>query len=90
MVLVRTGRAQGVSSHRPREAYAGWRLCQEDGSVARWYINLQDPFRIHDQCVDTLDHELDVVVTPDGQHWHIKDAERVDVSARQGRFGWDT
>jgi Protein of unknown function (DUF402) len=71
---------------RPGEAYAVWRLSQEDGSLARWYINLQDPFRIHDQCVDTLDHELDIVVTPDGQHWHIKDAERVDVSARQGRF----
>jgi predicted RNA-binding protein associated with RNAse of E/G family len=71
---------------RPGEAYAVWRLCQEDGSVASWYINLQDPVRIHDDCVDTLDHELDVVVTPNGQRWYIKDAEQVDVSARQGRF----
>jgi protein associated with RNAse G/E len=32
--------------------------------VARWYINLQHPFRIHDQCVDTLDHELDIKARP--------------------------
>jgi hypothetical protein len=89
----------GVSTHwqgpgclqlqRPGEAYAVWRLAHDDGSVATWYVNLQAPFVAHGGCVDTLDHELDVVVTADGRSWTIKDADMVDVSTRLGRFDAD-
>jgi hypothetical protein len=71
---------------RPGEPYAVWRLSREDGSLARWYVNLQAPFQIRGGNVDTLDHELDIVVEPGGRVGRIKDAEKVDESARLGRF----
>ncbi|HEV7760671.1 MAG TPA: DUF402 domain-containing protein [Acidimicrobiales bacterium] len=71
---------------RPGEAYAVWRLGHEDGSLARWYLNLQAPFAVHGHYLDTLDHELDVVVEPGSHVGRIKDAEKVDESARRGRF----
>jgi hypothetical protein len=71
---------------RPGDAYAVWRLAGDDGSLAQWYVNLQDPFRIVGDHLGTLDHELDVVVSPDGLHCHVKDAELVDASVGLGRF----
>jgi hypothetical protein len=49
-------------------------------------INLQAPFEVRGHCLDTLDHELDVVVGPGSHVGRIKDAEKVDESARRGRF----
>jgi Protein of unknown function (DUF402) len=71
---------------RPGDAYSVdlfWR--GEDREFACWYLNLQDPVRRHRAAFDTLDHELDYWVGPDGV-WHEKDAELFEQRVREGRY----
>ena len=50
-----------------------------------WYLNLQEPLRRTAVGYDTQDHELDVVVFPDGQ-WLLKDDEKMEQRIREGRY----
>ena len=71
---------------RPGEAYAVWVFWT--GSPRRlgsWYLNLQDPFRRSEIGLDTEDHELDIVVLPNGE-WVLKDEETLTERVTQGRF----
>ncbi|MGH3478431.1 MAG: DUF402 domain-containing protein [Nocardioidaceae bacterium] len=72
--------------HRPGDAYSVdlfWR--GESREFAGWYVNLQDPFRRHDRGFDTLDHELDYWVAPDGT-WSEKDGELFEQRVAEGRY----
>jgi len=50
-----------------------------------WYINLQEPIRRTDIGYDTQDHELDLIVYPDGR-WELKDDELMDQRVLEGRW----
>ena len=71
---------------RPGEAHAVWHFW---GGVERrfgaWYLNLQAPFRRTAIGFDTLDHELDVIVRPDGT-WSFKDEELLAERIADGRL----
>jgi hypothetical protein len=41
--------------------------------LSSWYINLQAPLRRTTRGFDTLDHILDIVVSPDRRSWEWKD-----------------
>lgn len=72
--------------HRPGDAYSVDLFWQgEDRRFAGWYINLQDPFRRCAQGFDTLDHELDFRVAPDGS-WTEKDRDLFELQVRQGKY----
>ncbi|HEX7168318.1 MAG TPA: DUF402 domain-containing protein [Acidimicrobiales bacterium] len=71
---------------RPGEAYAVWHFWTgPERTFSHWYVNLQQPFRRTSRGVDTQDHELDIVVTPDGS-WTFKDWDLVDQRVAEGRF----
>lgn len=75
--------------HRPGDAYSVdlfWR--GDSREFAGWYINLQDPFRRDADGFDTLDHELDYLVAPDGA-WSEKDGELFEQRVREGRYDAD-
>jgi hypothetical protein len=71
---------------RPGDAYSVWHFWSgEERRFASWYLNLQAPFRRTAIGYDTQDHELDVVVLPDGQ-WSLKDDEKMEQRVREGRY----
>lgn len=72
--------------HRPRDAYSVdlfW--CGPERQFAGWYINLQEPFRRHGKCFDTLDHELDYWV-PAAGGWSVKDDQLFEQRVLEGRY----
>lgn len=74
---------------RPQDAYSVdlfWR--GEQREFMGWYVNLQDPVTRHDASFDTLDHELDYWVAPDGT-WTEKDGELFEQRVREGRYDED-
>jgi hypothetical protein len=71
---------------RPGDPYAVWHFWHgDDRQFLWWYLNLQAPFRRTAIGYDTEDHELDVVVFPDGR-WLLKDDEHMDQRVREGRY----
>jgi hypothetical protein len=63
---------------RPAEASAILVFWEgEPRRFARWYLNLQAPFRRTKIGLDTLDHTLDLWST-DGRTWHWKDEEMLE------------
>ena len=63
---------------RPGLAHSVWWMFNPDFTFNRWYVNLEAPFTrwADDELagVDTFDHALDIVVTPDRQ-WRWKDEQ---------------
>ncbi|BCJ69091.1 DUF402 domain-containing protein [Polymorphospora rubra] len=57
----------------PDTAYSVWWFFA-DGKFAGWYVNLEAPYRRHDDGVDTVDQVLDVRVDPD-LTWRWKDED---------------
>ncbi|WP_046568917.1 DUF402 domain-containing protein [Micromonospora sp. HK10] len=55
----------------PAAAYSVWWFFR-DGAFAGWYVNLEDPYARRPDGVDTVDHVLDIVVTPQ-RRWEWKD-----------------
>jgi Protein of unknown function (DUF402) len=80
-------RGHGVLQlQRPGEAHAVWLFWQGPERALRcWYVNLQAPFRRTPAGIDTQDHELDIVIEPDGP-WRFKDEEWLDEWVRLGRW----
>jgi protein associated with RNAse G/E len=56
----------GVLMVLPRGAeFAVWHFFTPDGEFTRWYGNLQTPYGRWARGVDVVDHQLDLVVSPD-------------------------
>ena len=49
-----------------------------------WYINLQDPIRRTEIGFDTMDHMLDVVISPDMDSWEWKDEDELAAAEKAG------
>jgi Protein of unknown function (DUF402) len=60
----------------PRASYSVWWFF-EDGGFSGWYANLEEPYVRRHDGVQTRDHVLDIVVTPQRQ-WEWKDADEFD------------
>ena len=74
---------------RPGDPYAVWHFWSGDQrEFSCWYVNLQAPLRRTAIGYDTQDHELDIVVFPDG-HWLFKDDEKMEQRIREGRYSDD-
>ncbi len=72
--------------HRPGDAHAVWVFWHgPDREFRGWYLNLQAPYERTEIGIDTLDHELDIVVDPSGA-WRFKDADLLESSVDEGRF----
>lgn len=72
--------------HRPGDAYSAWMFDPgSDRPDQGWYVNLQEPFRRTPMGIDTLDHELDIVINEDGA-WRYKDVDELHASIEHGRF----
>jgi hypothetical protein len=72
--------------HRPGDAYSVWLFWDgPERRLARWYVNLQAPYRRTRGGIDTLDHELDLW-SADGRTWQVKDEELLDARVAEGRF----
>jgi len=75
-----------LALHRPRDAYAVFVFWTgSERTLDCWYLNLQEQYRRTPIGFDTFDHELDVVVSPDGS-WRLKDSDLLDLRVREGRF----
>jgi len=75
--------------HRPDDPFAVWAYWGgPDRTFLGWYVNLQSPFRRTPIGIDSLDLELDLLVTPE-LDVHVKDEDQVDRSAALGRFSGD-
>ena len=71
---------------RPGDAYAVWHFWTGDERrFEAWYVNLQEPVRRTAIGYDTQDHELDLIVLPDGQ-WFVKDDEKMEQRIAEGRY----
>lgn len=65
-----------LALHTPAAAHALLGFWNDRHDALRfWYINLQAPLRRTPLGFDTLDHILDVVVSPDRRSWSWKDEE---------------
>ena len=72
--------------HRPTDPYAVWAYWGRPGRFfVGWYVNIQVPLRRTEIGIDSLDLELDLLVTPTYEV-HVKDEEHVAASAALGRF----
>jgi hypothetical protein len=73
-------------AQRPGDPYAVWHFWHgTDRRFKCWYLNLQAPLRRTAIGYDTQDHELDVVVLPDGRRL-LKDDELMEQRVREGRY----
>ncbi len=54
-----------------------------------WYINLQEPLRRTKLGFDSMDHLLDIVISPDRSTWHWKDEDEFDEAVKLGVFSLD-
>lgn len=75
-----------LSLQRPDDAYSVdvfWDGPDRDFSC--WYLNLQEPFHRTPLGFDTMDHEIDVLVLPDGSI-HEKDQDLFAEAVQNGKF----
>ena len=72
--------------HRPGDPFAVWAYwSRPDRAFLGWYVNIQVPFRRTPIGIDSLDLELDLLVSPQLEVV-VKDEDHVDRSAALGRF----
>ncbi|HUP86734.1 MAG TPA: DUF402 domain-containing protein [Acidimicrobiales bacterium] len=67
-------------------AFSVQRLLGSHGGadVSGWYINLQDPLVRTELGFDTMDRQLDIVVSADLQTWSLKDEHVLQDALRTG------
>ena len=71
----------------PGAAHAVYAMWHEAGRVFNcWYINLQESYRRTAIGFDTMDQELDIVVTADRSEWRWKDEELFSRSQAMGVY----
>lgn len=70
----------------PGDDYSVWVFWSgPERTLDCWYVNLQAPFTRSEIGIDTLDHEVDVVVRPTGEV-ELKDVDSIADCVRYGRF----
>jgi predicted RNA-binding protein associated with RNAse of E/G family len=62
-----------------------WLFWDEEGRFSCWYVNLELPHRRGQQSTWTGDHELDLVIEPDGTV-SVKDADDLEAAVAAGLF----
>jgi hypothetical protein len=62
--------------------YVMWEAGQQNHLC--WYINLQDPIHRTSIGIDTRDHWLDIVISPDRQNWYWKDEDQLSEVVKLG------
>lgn len=55
-----------------------------DGTIDRWYINLENPLIRTDRGFDYLDQFLDIIVEPDLKTWHWQDEDEFQEAQELG------
>ncbi len=73
---------------RPGDAFALMRFWEDAGAFAGWYVNLQDPVRVHGAFVDSRDHALDVWIPARGTP-RLKDEDHLEGCVAVGVFTAD-
>jgi hypothetical protein len=76
LMLVPGGAAHSV--------YAMWEAGQ--ANFRCWYVNLQEPLRRTHLGFDTMDHLLDIVISPDCSTWRWKDEDQLREAVELGVF----
>jgi hypothetical protein len=67
----------------PGAPHAVWLFFSPEGEFRNWYVNLQSPYERWAGGVDIVDHQLDLVVTPDRVvEW--KDADELAAAVDAG------
>jgi hypothetical protein len=79
LMLVTPGAAHAV--------YAMW----ESGHIRFncWYVDLQDPLRRTSLGFDTMDHLLDIVISPDRSRWRWKDENEFREAVEIGLYSME-
>jgi hypothetical protein len=86
-----TGRTAWVGEgplgfHRPGDPYAVWAYWGgPERTFLGWYVNIQAPYQRTSIGIDSLDLELDLLVSPELAVF-VKDEEHVEQSTALGRF----
>ncbi len=77
--------------HRPGDPFAVWAYWgpRPERRFLGWYVNIQVPFRRTSIGIDSLDLELDLLVSPE-LRVTVKDEDHVDRSSALGRFSSET
>jgi len=75
----------------PNEASYAVYAMRESGQAKLlcWYINLQEPLRRTKLGFDSMDHLLDIVISPDRSTWHWKDEDEFNEAVEIGVFSLD-
>ena len=68
----------------PTAAHALLGFWDANGPLASWYLNLQAPLCRTTLGFDTLDHILDIVVSPDRRSWEWKDEAPLTEAVSRG------
>jgi hypothetical protein len=71
----------------PGAAHAVYAMWEAGQAILRcWYIDLQEPLRRTPLGFDTMDHLLDIVVSPDRSEWRWKDEDEFSEALAIGVF----
>lgn len=62
--------------HEWGEPFSIWCMWDEAWQHDGWYVNLERPWTRARDAIETMDHELDIVVAPD-RTWRWKDEDRL-------------
>jgi len=69
------------------EWHSVWAMWETGQSQLRcWYVNLEAPLRRSSLGFDTMDFELDIVISPDRSNWHWKDEHQFEEMVAGGVF----
>jgi hypothetical protein len=78
----RRGERHALRLYRPGARHSVWIFWNDDGSVAYWYVNFEQPSRRTALGFDYRDDKLDLLVYPDGAlRWKDED-ELAEAAAR--------
>ena len=70
----------------PSEAHSIWLMWEEGRRLDCWYVNLETPLQRTPLGFDLMDHELDILISPDRSRWEWKDEAAFDEMVASGLF----